>query len=175
MSSVSRIYTGVDPDMTDQLYVDMWKAITTINEAGIRRETFKTLLNTMLKNRVKNHMRDALNATDILNRFHMHVSIHDPIIVKEVDMHSFRNHLNDPIRQMEEEESHERYDAIMSGLPATLRLVAELYYVDGCTQEEIACHLGLYQVKVMRLITKATAYLRARYTYFRKARANGDL
>lgn len=169
---VGQVYTHMNEDTLDQLYVELWVSLTRLNE--VRRDTLRQYLITALKNRVKNYMRDCMNSADIMDRFPI-LSLSDPDVVVEADRRCFDSKSNDPTLNLDDEESNLRYDAIMSGLPATLRLVAELYFIDGCTQEEIACHLKTYPVKVRRMIIRATKLLQDRYTYYRKYRKIGLL
>lgn len=168
--SVGNIYTLIDLDTLDNLYADLWQSLIRMN--SVRKDTLKTMLTEALKNKVKNYMRDNMSSHDVMKRFPL-ASLSDEAVVDEVEKTFAKD--NDPRMVLDPNESDERYEAIMSGLPPTLRLVAELYYIDECTQEEIACHLGTYRIKVLRMIARATKLLRERYLYYNQAKKNGDL
>lgn len=167
---VQRQFNHLDEDTLDQLYSDLWTTVSHSN--NIRCTTAKNLFITALKNRVKNYMRDMSRSDDVLSRYPV-LSLSDPETVEQADTFSFLSKTY--VVDSQDDEATQRYEAIMSGLPPTLRLIAELYYIDDCTQEEIACHFQTNRAKVLRLITKATALIKQRYTYYRHAMAKHEL
>lgn len=167
---VHRQYNHFDEETLDQLYSDLWSSVA--SAPNIRSMTIKSFLITALKNRVKNYIRDMSRSEDVLSRFPV-LSLSDPEVVEAADTYSFA--AKTYVVDAQDDEASERYEAVMSGLPPTLRLVAELYYIDDCTQEEIACHFQTNRAKVLRLLAKATQLIKQRYTYYRNAMAKREL
>lgn len=168
----AKTYTLLDQDTLDQLYTDTWVSVSRAN--NLHRSTLKSYLVECLKNRIKNHLRDCLRSQDIMSHCPV-LSLSNPETVIEADRCSYTNRANDPTLNLDDEEANERYEAVMSGLPSMVRLAVELYFIDGCTQEEVACHFQVTRSKVVRLLEKGVKMLRKRYAYWYEARKRGDL
>lgn len=168
---VCKVYTYVDHETMDGLYSDLWVAFSQVN--FIDQKHMKTYLIEALQNRVKNLLRDRMRSDDVMDRLPT-LSLSEPVTLDAADKQSFVDKANEPI-DLTLQDSDLRYQAIMSGLPPTLRVVAEMYFVDDCTQEEIACHFNVHRLKIQRMIQRAKALLKQRYTYYNKASARGLL
>lgn len=168
--TIQKQYPFIDEDTLENLYSDLWFTVTRLNR--VNQTTFKTFLVTAFRNAIKNHIRDSSRSQDVLSRFQV-LSLSDPETIEAADTYSFATRTC--VMPSDGEATSERYEAIMSGVPPTLRLVAELYYIDGCTQEEIACHFQTNRAKVVRLIEKATSIIKKRYQYYKIAVGKHEL
>lgn len=160
-------FPGVDEEVLYDAYAEAWDIATTKQRSVVHPETgvttvvreprlihlktFRTYLTSISRNKVLDRLKAMRRGDDALDR--ADASLHERETLEQVDR----------IHQVQQP-NDTSYEQAMSSLPPSLRLVAELHFVDGLTQKEVAAKLGVGRTWVWMLINRARKQLRDWYT-----------
>lgn len=159
-------FPGVDDELLYDAYAEAWDIATVKQRSVVHPETgvttivreprlihlktFRTFLTSIARNKVLDYLKAKRRGDDALDR--ASESLHDRKVLDQVDQ----------LHQVQQP-ADTQYEQAMASLPPSLRLVAELHFVDGLTQKEVATKLGVGRTWVWMLINKARKLLRDWY------------